>query len=485
MKRIFYLLFFSLAFSSCVNLDLEPQQSIDPKVAYKTLNDCENAVRGIYLQSISVYASDYIVIADAFCDNVISFSQGRNSLLKYRNWELNSSDNCIWSDPYAAIVDCNLLLLNLKIPEKADSEYFSFSHIKAEAFAMRALMHFELVRQHGKAYHIASEDDLGVPYVVTVNAENKQERGKVKDNYNKILADLNAAYALMDGSESYDSSIGKTRLRKHAVAALLSRVYLTMHKYDESALYAQLAIDGSSRLSENKICALVDFKNVWRDKSDKGVYFNLPYVKNLGLVPGNRYNQLMDFKFKSEFVVPRSFAHLFSSSDIRKVSYLYTSEYNGHKANHIIKHSGDLTDKNKINKVSLRIIRGAEMYLTLAEAKFRGTSPNSEQEALAALNVLRRERGVLYAVDVLEGKSLIAEIMKQRRLELAFEWDRYHTIKRLGMDIERVVGEGDLVDGSGRPNTAFILRSTDYRFQFPIPGAEMDANPNMVQNLGY
>jgi hypothetical protein len=485
MKKIFYLLLLVLAFSSCVDLDLEPQQSVDPKVAYKTLNDCENAVRGIYLQSISVYASNYIVIADAFCDNIISFSQGRNSLSKYRSWGLNSGDNCIWSSPYAAIVDCNLLISNLKLPVKENSEYSSFSHIKAEAFAMRALMHFELVRQHGKAYHIASEEDLGVPYVVSINAENKQKRGTVKDNYNKILADLNAAYALMDGSEHYDGSIGKTRLRKHAVAALLSRVYLTIHEYDKSALYAQLAIDGAAGLGENKICAFDDFKNVWRDKSDKGVYFNLPYVKGADYIPGNKFNQYMNNEFKSEFVVPRSFAHMFSSSDIRKIAYIFTSKYNGHEANHVIKHAGDTSDKNKRNKVPLRIIRGAEMYITLAEAKFRGTSPNSEQEALAALNILKRERGVLYSVDNLEGKSLITEIMKQRRLELAFEWDRYHTIKRLGMDVERLVGEGDLVDGSGRPNTAFILRSTDYRFQFPISGAEMDANPNMVQNLGY
>lgn len=484
MKKIFYLLLV-FAFSSCVKLDLKPQQSVDPKLAYKTLNDCENAVRGIYLQSMSVYASNYIIVADAFCDNIISFSQGRNSNDTYRNWSMNSGSNCIWSSPYTTIVDCNLLISNLKLPAKDNANYVALSHIKAEALAMRALMHFELVRQHGKAYHKTIDSDLGVPYVTTINAANKLKRESVKDNYKKIIEDLDAAYGLMDGSEYYDLSISNARLRKHAVAAILARVYLTMHEYDKSALFAQLAIDGAAAIGDERICSSVNFKKIWTDESNEGVYFKLPYVKGDDLTVGNKFNQYMNNQYKSEFVVPRSFAHMFGGSDIRKEAYIKTSEYNGYKANHIVKYVGVLKDKNRRNKVSLKIIRGAEMYITLAEAKFRGTSPNSEQEALAAMEVLKGHRGVLDLEDDLKGKTLIDEIMKQRRLELAFEWDRYHTMKRLDMDVDRVAGEGDLYDGTGRPNTAFILRSTDYRFQFPIPSSEMDANPNMVQNIGY
>jgi hypothetical protein len=60
----------------------------------------------------------------------------------------------------------------------------------------------------------------------------------------------------------------------------------------------------------------------------------------------------------------------------------------------------------------------------------------------------------------------LADVLLERRLELAFEGHRIHDVKRL---------KGS-VDG---------LNFDDDKLVFPIPARELEANPNLVQNNGY
>ncbi|HEY0895294.1 MAG TPA: RagB/SusD family nutrient uptake outer membrane protein, partial [Sphingobacteriaceae bacterium] len=60
------------------------------------------------------------------------------------------------------------------------------------------------------------------------------------------------------------------------------------------------------------------------------------------------------------------------------------------------------------------------------------------------------------------------DIVLERRKELAFEGERFHTLNRLGMDIT------DRVDGP--PSVAY----DDFRRILPIPQVEIDANPTLA-----
>lgn len=485
MKKIFYLLLV-VVLSSCSDmLDLEPQQSLSPDVAYKTLNDCDNAARGMYMRAQQVYGDDYILITDAFTDNLMSFSRGRGTYSEFRDWKLTSGSSYMWTRPYATIINCSLLLEKMIIPTKG-AEISSFNQIKGEALALRALMHFELVRQMGKAINVASDKDLGIPYVRTTDSKNRPARQTVKQNYIDIKKELLEAYSLMNEEGVSNLKLDNTRLQKNTVAAILSRVYLAEHNYSKSVEYAGYAIEGAG----SKIASAAKFADVWKDKSEEGVYWKLAVTQKENLKVGDLFNQFLNSEYKSEFIVPKSLVSLYSSSDVRKDSYFNTSEFDGYNANHVIKYIGDVKDKSVTrNKVALKIIRGAEMYLTRAEAYMRLATPNNAA-ALADLIIVLEQRG-LYSVgakatvDALTGEALLNEIMKQRRLELFCEWDRYHTYKRLNQDIIRLDGEGELADGTGRSNVQFVLKFTDHRFQFPILSSELDANSNIIQNPGY
>ena len=68
--------------------------------------------------------------------------------------------------------------------------------------------------------------------------------------------------------------------------------------------------------------------------------------------------------------------------------------------------------------------------------------------------------------------------------ELSFEGHRFFDLKRLGLPVTRS-NNGDIIDGSGTPPEVLTLPAGDFRFQFPIPTAETQANPNFEQNPGY
>ncbi|HET9746820.1 MAG TPA: RagB/SusD family nutrient uptake outer membrane protein, partial [Chitinophagaceae bacterium] len=68
--------------------------------------------------------------------------------------------------------------------------------------------------------------------------------------------------------------------------------------------------------------------------------------------------------------------------------------------------------------------------------------------------------------------ELYEEIIRQRRIELAFEGHRFFDLKRLGRDIVK----------APHYNTVAF---TDTRILAPIPQGEVDGNPNLRQNAGY
>ena len=107
------------------------------------------------------------------------------------------------------------------------------------------------------------------------------------------------------------------------------------------------------------------------------------------------------------------------------------------------------------------------MYLNRAEANY---NLGREADALADLNLIRRRAGLVDRT-TLTGIPLLTEILRQRRIELAFEGSRWFDLKRRGSDIVKT------------PTN--ILPFTDFRILAPLPVREITNNPNLRQNFGY
>lgn len=144
------------------------------------------------------------------------------------------------------------------------------------------------------------------------------------------------------------------------------------------------------------------------------------------------------------------------------------------------------------------VIRLAEVYLIYAEAAVE--SGTNTALALEYINKNRTRVGHVKAT------VLTRELVRrERRVELAFENLRYFDIARWDIGAQTMDGPFygsrlGTVDATGNvtwKGDGKIVNQDNYiivenrtfhperKYLFPIPQSEIDANPNMVQNLGY
>jgi hypothetical protein len=121
------------------------------------------------------------------------------------------------------------------------------------------------------------------------------------------------------------------------------------------------------------------------------------------------------------------------------------------------------------------VIRFAEVVLTKAEALAR---QNQLAEAVAEYDPIRQRAGLppdtlgTTVIDASTGNVLdtqaevVARILHERRLELAFEGDRWPDLVRTGL-------------------ATLVLGIDGKMTLYPIPEREMDVTPGLTQNPGY
>ncbi len=75
----------------------------------------------------------------------------------------------------------------------------------------------------------------------------------------------------------------------------------------------------------------------------------------------------------------------------------------------------------------------------------------------------------------------INKVLEERKLELAFEGQRWFDLKRTGKAIEIIKNRKD---ASGNP-LSYAANITEQKLLWPIPQSQIDNNPNLTQNAGY
>lgn len=154
------------------------------------------------------------------------------------------------------------------------------------------------------------------------------------------------------------------------------------------------------------------------------------------------------------------------------------------------------------------LIRYAEVLLIYAEAKIEQNK--LDQSVYDALNTIRSRPSVMMPV-IETGKSqaeLRSILRRERKIELAYEGQRYHDINRWKIAEHVMPGpvrgrprrdwnavETPTIDQYGNPqysseisfyrNPANRVFNTSRDYLLPIPQTEMDINENLVQNPGY
>ena len=476
MKNIIYkitvvFLFAGLLVSCDKELDQLPFDEFATDNAFVTATDFENGIRGVYLglTAAGFYGSSdagsVLSAGDVMSDNVTLSQVGRNTKNTLHNFLYNSSNanlSNLYSDAYKLIYLANQVLFFAE-----DFTGSNRDNIIAEAKALRALAHFEMVRNFGKIPTQAGDANgsLGVAYVTEPDPNIEPSRETVGEVYQKIVADLE------DAAAGINVTNDPGRMGRDAVNVLLSRVYLYMGQW-------QNAVDAANAVTSDP-ASRDDVVGVWEDTNQNGVVFYIPNDETgLNNNIGVTWSQNAPSSLISEYVVSFELFNKFAADDIRKEAYTIPATGGGQPINGIKKLLGKAGTFTGL--VDYKILRSEEAILNKAEALF---NLGSETAARTALDEIRTRRYTSPPSGE-TGNALLEAIRLERRLEFAFEYQRFYDLKRWGLPVQRT-NDGDLGDGSGTPSETLTLPAGDNKFQLPMSQGALNQNPNLVQNPGY
>ena len=439
----------ALGLAACNSaLDVAPSSSIPTATAITDAAGARAALTGAYaaLQAGGLYYGGLITFPEIASDN----GQFAGTLTSYADADHNAmhADNTqvagIWSDSYAAINRDNEIIAS--VPTATGLSNTERNEIMGEAYALRALEYHNLVKLFG-----------GVPLVLqpetSVAEAAKATRSSVAAVYTQILADLaQAEHLITNTDQTRQMSVG-------AAYAIEARVRLYQGDWAGAeaaaakveAMGYSLDPDFSDLFSANGSDTPEDiFRVIFTPAqyNEIGYYY---LTKSLG----GRY----------EVAPTASIITAFDSTSGGKIASYHPANQ---RASASLGKSGSRAYAARyatsIGAEHVHVIRFAEVILIRAEAL---AHLGRLTEAVDEINLIRVRAGEAPEADTGRTQAdVLASIAAERRLELAFEGDRWPDLVR--------TGQATTVLGISADQTLF-----------PIPQHDIDTTPGLTQNPGY
>ncbi len=463
------------------SIDLVPYNAVNETTVLQFPADFNNFILGGYSYMVknggaNGYGQELLIDSEAATDNLILNPQGRQSNKDTYNFTntANNSSFSFYNSAYRAALIANITLSQInKLPASAFKD-----NIAGEAYFIRAINYFEMLRNYSKIPTQSADANasLGIAYITSPLTIIREPRTTVADCYAKVIADLNTAVTLIGNNSA---AVAAGRANKAAVYGLLSRVHLYMGNYPACIANADLALATAGAPTNRAQFYTSANVGLWEDTANTpGVVFKLVLNVVDGINPGVAYSQSVGTAIRSEYVVSKELFDKYLITDIRKAAYFKTGVFATKTYNNVGKYDG--RGANVRNLVDIKVIRVEEILLNKAEAQFKLNG-----SGLASLDLVRSNRYLPFVTGNETGVALGNAIQLERRLELAFEMDRFYTLKRLGLPLVRSTVDGHFSDGTGTPAVFTNLPANDFKWQFPIPQDEIDLNPVIQQNPGY
>lgn len=459
---------------SCRDKDLEP--SLEQQKDINSISSAEDVkafLNGIYskMRDKSYLGLNMTMYGEVRTDNAFANASGTGRFTQVGGMAYSSTLNdtaATWYRIYEVIARCNFII-NKGI-EGLSGDQNELKHYLGEAYAIRAMAHFDLVRLFGQTYidGQGGMNSLGVPYVKIYKGDPNNlfpQRNTVQEDYNLAKEDIQKAVSLMDGSDDDRFEQGEAYYMISTAAwALLSKMAIYFKDYSTAKTAAKKVLD-DSRFS---IVGKDDYISSWKSakKTPKNVIFSL-YAQSdteaLGIESlGSLYRKINSSGY-GDVMGLEDLYNVFGDKDIRKDEEMSSKPEKGFFIN-----LGKYVDNSK-GADDIPIFRYEEAVLDYSEALLKtGDTAN----ALVWLNKIPQNRGASNYSSV-----TLDNIILERRKEFAFEGLRFDDLVRTGKGIPSV-------DNSKQLFTEAIP-SGDYRLAFPIPDTEMKVNHNMKQNKGY
>ncbi|MBO9632091.1 MAG: RagB/SusD family nutrient uptake outer membrane protein [Chitinophagaceae bacterium] len=487
MKKITILIVIISSLTGCKKwLDVRPDDQLVDTELFSEALGFRHALNGVYVQAAkpdlygknlswginSAYGQEYALdkmsdtkyLAQDF-DKTSSFSQ--------------AVINGIWTKGYNSIANCNKLLKEIEsLPANKFSQGRSERNmIIGEALAMRALMHFEMIR----LYAPAPAREPGGKYIPYVSGYPAKLNAPIttREVLELIAADLEKAQSLVAENDTITNVTGMAgklqgtiagmgvnaataffgfrghRLNYGAIHGLLARVYLYAGNYAKAKEHAKYLYDNYGPHGRLK-------------------YWEFTPEVDATAVGNNRYNKLAnDILFSvydADLIANLSAAYQDSYRLTPDVDQWYPSSDRDYRAGLISEfqtdnqnQKGKITEKwqesrsvnveIKAQNTIIPVIRLSEVYYIYSETLFREGKVN---DALTVLNQVRNARGKFTTFSQTDEESFFQELLAEYRREFLTEGQIFFAYKRLQRNLMR--------------GTQMI--TIDDRFILPIPQNE-------------
>jgi len=506
LKYLLLLMGFSIV--SCSDLEEQPVGLLAPEGFFKTTDDIQTAVDGAYTHAINEkFWGRKLSIALMLRSDMVNLQSDQTRRVEHNEFTTLSSNGMItefWLKTYQGIASANLAIAGA---EDVETDIAAKNAVTAQAYFIRAFYYFHLVRQFG-----------AVPYldapVTDAEAAGAISRTSADQVYTNIISDLKFAKEWLPNTQP-----SRAIPAKSAASAYLSLVYLTIGEYQNAYTEAKEVIDNAGTYDLELDPNFQNLFNANVIDGSKEPIFALDY--NNFEAPNNAYDQIAPMTGIrgddrnsgggwSVAVPTLAVYETWDAGDYRRAVSLdeeasiggtvvpytnFTVSGHEHAANqpYIAKYTrfpGAFARGNaRATSHNYSMMRYAEVLLIAAEAAVELGDNASATDYINQVRARARmggdtQTGAGTSVTVppsevpadITGTVTVNDVLEERRLELAFECKRWYDIAR------RKIG-AEVFSASGLEGAKPAFTADDYLM--PLPGDEIERNPNISQNPGY
>jgi len=467
-------------------LDVNSEDDIYSEELFSTVDGYYTALNGLYskLSDQSLYGENLVWYFNEAWGKSYDLAPDKNEDLRslvsgdFENSNLKSKTEEIWKAAYKVIAEANALIQAKEADETTIFPYDGKAGdaVLGEAIAIRALMHFEMVKMFAPAPIVDNGGETAaIPYVTKFPSKINP---LVKTNVilENVVNDLLRAKDLVmaiDTCEDYDAGYASwstryyqvrvklynepginsaspdeawryrgNKMNYYAILGTLARVYLYMGDYQNAYKYASMVTEKAGRYFVNLSSKYL----IGNQMEDGGVINRLPSEMIFAV-----YNEDIND------VVSTYFTSMDNSNDfdlfyIKDADYIFADAPDDVRAkvlyeNRCMKFSLNGLDVASLEKTKclIPVLRIAELYLIEAESSFDTDKAN----AINIFNYFVDERGNSSTLSLSESitkEEFMNAIVAEYRREFISEGINFYVHKRLNKPFNIEGGEGSTLE---------------------------------------
>jgi hypothetical protein len=468
------------------DLNVDPTSVITTNSFWKSQNDAEGALMGMYVE-LRGMAQSLFMVGEQRGEIYAPGAFGEGVFILHRNqMNADTPGHDDWSGYYRIINSANLILKN--VPNITFASEARKNEILAQAYTMRAFLYFVMTKTWGDLI-IRTEPIEGFGADVT-----QKERSAQSEVFTLIKQDLDKALELYPNNAF---SVNRGVWSRPATNALKGDVYLwTGKRLGGGNADFTTALAALNAVDEADVELLPEFADIFKYEN-KGNKEILMSIRHQDLEPGNYLwfmwiissavpsnidQETRDMIFpigngQGLMITSDLVRNQFSTEDTRRdASFfeIFTIDADGNRnyfSNIALKFRGTIIGGNRVFLSDPILYRYADVILMKAEAKNAlGQDPTTE------MNMIReRAYGDNFGNHVFVSGSQEendAAILQERLFELIYEGKRWWDLVRFGKAFELVPSL------QGRESEQHLLL-------FPIANTVLSVEPLVKQNPGY